>query len=105
MTRNPRPHATLKKPMDITNMLAELHADRDLIDRAILTLEQLARGGAPRRGRPPKWLAAHKGGTSPTETPKRRGRPPGAKMSAANRKAQSGRMKQYWAARRKQTPA
>jgi hypothetical protein len=37
--------------MDITKMLAELHADRDLIDQAILTLERLARGGAPRRGR------------------------------------------------------
>jgi hypothetical protein len=84
--------------MDITNMLTELHADRDLVDQAILTLERLARGGAPRRGRLPKWLSTQ----SPAQ-PKRRGRPPGREgMSAANRKAQSKRMKQYWAERRKQ---
>ena len=36
--------------MDITKMIAELHEDRDLVDRAILTMERLARGGAKRRG-------------------------------------------------------
>jgi len=85
--------------MDIAKMLAELHSDRQLIDQAILTLERLARGGAKRRGRPPKWMSDQN-----PQGPKRRGRPPGSKMSAATRKAHSERMKKYWAARRKQKP-
>jgi DNA invertase Pin-like site-specific DNA recombinase len=80
--------------MDFLKMLAELRTERLLIDQAILALEQLARGGGKRRGRPPKALAQ-----------KRRGRPPGTKLSAAARKALSERMKKYWAARRKQKPA
>ena len=67
--------------MDITKMIGELRTERELVDQAILTLERLARGGHRSRGRPPKWLAP--------AAPKRRGRPPGAKMSAAARKAQS----------------
>jgi hypothetical protein len=66
--------------MDITKMLAELHADREIIDQVILTLERLARGGAKRRGRPPKWMNDQN-----SAGPKMRGRPPGSKMSAANR--------------------
>jgi hypothetical protein len=82
--------------MDINKMLAELHEERDHVDEAILVLSRLARGGAPRRGRPPKWM------TDPNSAePKRRGRPPGSKMSAEARKAQSKRMKKYWATRRK----
>ena len=37
-------------------MIAELEAERDRLDQAILALERLAAG--KRRGRPPKWLAA-----------------------------------------------
>jgi hypothetical protein len=86
--------------MNITKMLAELHEDRDHIDEAILVLSRLARGGTPRRGRPPKWM------TDQNSTgPKRRGRPPGSKMSAAARKAHSERMKKYWATRRKKKSA
>jgi hypothetical protein len=83
--------------MDITKMLAELHEERDHVDEAILVLSRLARGGAKRRGRPPKWITDQS-----SQEPKRRGRPPGSKMSAPARKAQSARMKKYWAARRKQ---
>jgi hypothetical protein len=83
--------------MDMLRMLAELRAERELVEQAILTLERLVHGGARRRGRPPKWLAS--------KEPKRRGRPPGTRMSAAARKAQSVRMKKYWAERRKQKPA
>lgn len=61
-------------PMNITNMLVELRAERQLIDESILVLERLASGGGPRRGRPPKWMS----GTST----KRRGRPPGSKNRA-----------------------
>lgn len=58
-------------PTNITNMLVELRAERQLIEESILVLERLASGGGPRRGRPPKWM-------SKTST-KRRGRPPGSK--------------------------
>ena len=39
--------------MDVAKMLAELRAQRDDIDHAILSLERLANGRARRRGRPP----------------------------------------------------
>jgi hypothetical protein len=59
--------------MDVSKILAELKAEREQIEEAILSLERLARGRGKRRGRPPPWMAA--------ETPltKRRGRPPGSK--------------------------
>ena len=50
-------------------MLAELRAEREQIEEAILSLERLARGRGKRRGRPPMWLAEVK----------KRGRPPGSK--------------------------
>lgn len=37
-------------------MIAELEAERDRLDHAILALERLARGPETKRGRPPKWL-------------------------------------------------
>lgn len=55
--------------MDISKMLAELRAEREQIEEAIMTLERLARGRGRRRGRPPAWMAQIK----------RRGRPPGSK--------------------------
>jgi hypothetical protein len=79
--------------MDITKMLAELHEERDHIDEAILVLSRLAAGAPRRRGRPPKWMTDQN-----SVGAKRRGRPPGSKMSAAARKAHSQRMKKYWAA-------
>ena len=63
--------------MDVTKILAELKAEREQIEEAIISLERLARGRGKRRGRPPAWL-----GTSEAEVevaPKRRGRPPGSK--------------------------
>ena len=50
-------------------MLADLRAEREQIEEAIMTLERLARGRGRRRGRPPAWMS----------TIKRRGRPPGSK--------------------------
>jgi hypothetical protein len=55
--------------MDTNKMLAELRAERDQLDEAILLFERLAAGRGRRRGRPPKWMAAVK----------RRGRPPRSK--------------------------
>ena len=58
--------------MDVTKILAELKAEREQIEEAIVSLERLARGRGPRRGRPPGWMA------DMVEKP-RRGRPPGSK--------------------------
>jgi DNA invertase Pin-like site-specific DNA recombinase len=61
--------------MDVTKILAELKAEREQIEEAILSLERLAQGRGRKRGRPPSWMA---------ETAmKRRGRPPGSKNKVA----------------------
>jgi hypothetical protein len=57
--------------VDVGKILAELKAEREQIEEAILSLERLARGRARGPGRPPNWMA--------DDTPKRRGRPPGSK--------------------------
>lgn len=53
-------------------MLAELRAERENIEQAIVTLERLVAGRGKRRGRPPAWMTAIK----------QRGRPPGSKNKA-----------------------
>jgi hypothetical protein len=62
--------------MNLTKILTELRQEREQIDEAILSLERLAAGSGPRRGRPPAWLKAHK-----------RGRPPGGKEPAPAKSA------------------
>jgi hypothetical protein len=57
--------------MDLQKMIAELTAERDRLDLAILALERLAAGAGRRRGRPPKWLqnsAADLNDEDPDET-------------------------------------
>jgi hypothetical protein len=58
--------------MDVSKILAELKAEREQIEEAIVSLERLAMGRGRRRGRPPSWMAE-------VAAPKRRGRPPGSK--------------------------
>jgi hypothetical protein len=41
--------------MDLGKMLEELHLEAHRFDEAIVAIEALVRGGAKRRGRPPKW--------------------------------------------------
>lgn len=65
--------------MNLTKILAELRREREQIDEAILSLERLAAGSGPRRGRPPAWLKAHK----------TKGRPPVGKESQAAKSAGS----------------
>jgi len=67
--------------MDVTKILAELKAEREQIEEAIISLERLARGRGKRRGRPPSWMAASSEDTAAAvpAMPKRRGRPPGSK--------------------------
>ncbi len=60
--------------MDLNKMLAELKLERQRLEDAMLTLEQLARGRGRRRGRPPAWMSQIK----------RRGRPPGSKNRPKN---------------------
>jgi hypothetical protein len=55
--------------MNITAMIAELRAEREHIEQAILVLERIALGQGRKRGRPPAWMTQVK----------RRGRPPGSK--------------------------
>jgi hypothetical protein len=58
--------------LDVAKILEELKQEKEQLEQAIMTLERLAQGRTPRRGRPPAWLTE---GTAP----KRRGRPPGSK--------------------------
>jgi hypothetical protein len=69
--------------LDVAKILEELKQEKEQLEQAILTLERLAQGRTPRRGRPPSWLTESAGGTP---APKRRGRPPGSKnkVSAAS---------------------
>jgi hypothetical protein len=55
--------------MDTNKMLAELRAERDQLNEAILLFERLVAGRGKRRGRPPAWMALVK----------RRGRRSGSK--------------------------
>jgi hypothetical protein len=66
--------------MNLTNILEDLRREREQIDEAILSLERLAAGSGPRRGRPPAWLKAQKS----------RGRPPAAGKEPASTKSAAG---------------
>jgi hypothetical protein len=69
--------------MDVSKILAELKAEREQIEEAILSLERLARGRGKQRGRPPNWMAE-------VTLPKRRGRPPGSKNKVHSANANAG---------------
>jgi hypothetical protein len=62
--------------MDVAKILAELKAEREQVQLAIVSLERLARGRVRGPGRPPNWMADGM-------LPKRRGRPPGSKNKVA----------------------
>lgn len=77
--------------MPADHIIALLIEERDRLNAAIAALQ----GGAKRRGRPPKNVAAV---TAPEpEKPARKKRT----FTAAQRKAQAKRMKAFWAAKRK----
>jgi hypothetical protein len=73
--------------MDVSKVLAELRAERQQLEEAIMTLERLARGRGKRRGRPPAWMSKNSSGAAsaapnpaaPAGEKRRRGRPPGSK--------------------------
>jgi hypothetical protein len=58
--------------IDVAKILEELKQEKQQLEQAIITLERLAEGRGPRRGRPPAWLTGE-------AAPKRRGRPKGSK--------------------------
>ena len=58
--------------IDVAKILEELKQEKEQLEQAIVTLERLAVGRTPRRGRPPAWMTE-------AAAPKRRGRPPGSK--------------------------
>ena len=58
--------------MDLTAIVKELVEERDMIDRAISSLERIALHRGKRRGRPPAWLTMLE---SEPKAPKKRGRP------------------------------
>lgn len=60
--------------IDVAKILDELKQEKEQLEQAIITLERLAQGRSPRRGRPPAWMAEEG-----AAMPKRRGRPPGSK--------------------------
>jgi hypothetical protein len=76
--------------MPTEQILALLLSERDKLNKAIEALQ----GPVRRRGRPPRNPGVI---ASPVPEKKR-----GPKRTAAQNKAQSDRMKKYWAARRKQ---
>jgi len=65
--------------LDVAKILDELKQEKEQLEQAIITLERLAQGRVPRRGRPPAWMS------DGPPAPKKRGRPPGSKnkVSAA----------------------
>jgi hypothetical protein len=61
--------------LDVAKMLEELKQEKAQLEEAINTLERLAQGRGPRRGRPPSSMSD--GAAAPA--PRRRGRPKGSK--------------------------
>ncbi len=84
--------------MDIRKMIAELRAEQQQINEAILVIERLTIGGVgKRRGRPPKWMAAVSGGTAEAVTASAK-----RTVSAAGRKRMAAAQKKRWAEKKAQ---
>jgi hypothetical protein len=64
--------------LDVAKILEDLKQEKEQLEQAISTLERLAQGRAPRRGRPPTWMSTE----GAAAAPKKRGRPPGSKNKA-----------------------
>lgn len=72
--------------MNLTKMLAELKAEREGVEQAILVLERLASGSGKRRGRKPKWMSEALAPTTPEKRPATLSAATRARMAAAQRK-------------------
>lgn len=85
--------------MDINQMLAELRAEREQLEEAILALERLVRGGGKRRGRPPKWMSAIRSGGDAAEDQPTKSRT----FSEETRKRMSEAQRKRWAAKQEKS--
>jgi hypothetical protein len=85
--------------MDILKMLADLRAERQQVQEAIVAIERLATGThGKRRGRPPKWMSsAVDNNARPATTPRTK-----RTVSAAGRKRMAEAQKRRWAAKKVQ---
>jgi hypothetical protein len=86
--------------MDILKMIAELRAEREAIENALIVLERLAKTRGKRRGRPPTWMAAMRGAMDHEEGARRT-----RVLSAETRKRMAEAQKKRWAAYRKSNAA
>jgi len=82
--------------VDVHRILAELRAEKQRLEEAILTVERLASGQmGKRRGRPPKWMASVKAATAALPEPKTK-----RKFSEATRKRMAEAQRKRWASRK-----
>jgi hypothetical protein len=82
--------------VDVHRILAELRAEKQRLEEAILTVERLASGHmGKRRGRPPKWMASVNAAAGPPPEPKTKRR-----FSAATRKRMAEAQRKRWATRK-----
>jgi hypothetical protein len=86
--------------MDILRMIAELRAEREVIDEALITLERLARDRGKRRGRPPTWMSAMRGAAGQED-----GQTRSRTLSPETRKRMAEAQRRRWAAYRKEQAA
>ncbi|MFN0167613.1 MAG: hypothetical protein ACKV22_14380 [Bryobacteraceae bacterium] len=81
--------------MNLLEVIAQMRAERQLLDESILALERLAASAAAkRRGRPPAWLAKVQATAEPEPKPKKR------RLSAAGRARIAEAARNRWAAAR-----
>ena len=80
--------------MNVSQMIAELRAERDALVNAMAVLENIARSRGRRRGRPPAWLAGITAVKPAPSGPKRA-------VSAATRKKMAAAQKKRWSAAKK----
>ena len=84
--------------MDVHRILAELRAERQRLDEAILTVERLAAGHmGKRRGRPPKWMASVTAAAAAQPEIKSKTK---RKFSTATRKRMAEAQRKRWAFRK-----
>jgi hypothetical protein len=83
--------------MDLLKMIAELRAEREGIEDALVVLERLANSQGKRRGRPPNWMLVQRVAPPPAPSGERKTRV----LSADVRKKMAEAQKKRWAAYRK----
>lgn len=80
--------------MNVTQMIAELHQEREALTEAMAVLEKIAQTRGKRRGRPPAWLAGL--------TASKMGAPRAKRVvSAATKKKMALAQRKRWAAAKK----